>query len=61
MGRTCAWCGAVLRKTAASGRAVSHLLCHGCLEDLQLAQASTHMRSRDPALPGADLATAPTR
>ena len=37
MGSKCAWCDTVLRGHSFASQAVSHALCHGCLEDLRLA------------------------
>ncbi len=49
MGKTCAWCGTVLRALTGTGMATSHALCSGCLEELQTAlSASGLKRSSDP-------------
>ena len=39
MGRVCAWCGAVLRSYLGTSVSVSHGLCPGCLEELELSLA----------------------
>jgi hypothetical protein len=35
MGRICSWCGAFLTLTTGTRAQVSHVLCSGCLEELQ--------------------------
>lgn len=37
MGKTCAWCGTVLRGIVGTSVPTSHALCSGCLEELQSA------------------------
>jgi len=44
MGRTCAWCGTVIRGTTNSLAPVSHALCSGCLQDLRSALSANGLR-----------------
>jgi len=53
MGRICAWCGAVLSRTAISGSPVSHAICSGCRSELESALARTGLRVRGSATPPA--------
>jgi len=52
MGKTCAWCGTVLR--AMSGPSISttsHALCQGCLEELQTALSTNGLRAENSKPP----------
>jgi hypothetical protein len=45
MGKTCAWCGTVLRTIGGpSINQTSHALCQGCLEELQSALSTNGLR-----------------
>lgn len=45
MGKTCAWCGTVLRTiTGASITTAAQTLCQGCLEELQTALSTNGLR-----------------
>ncbi|MBW2424133.1 MAG: hypothetical protein JRG86_07785 [Deltaproteobacteria bacterium] len=39
MGRTCEWCGSLMRAVTGSATPSSHALCSGCLEELRSALA----------------------
>lgn len=44
MGKTCAWCGTVLRAISGTAIPTSHGLCQGCLDELQSALSSSGLR-----------------
>jgi hypothetical protein len=44
MGKTCAWCGTLLRATSGTAIPMSHALCHGCLDELQSALSSNGLK-----------------
>ena len=52
MGKTCAWCGIVLRTiTGPAITTTSHALCQGCLEELQTALSSNGLRAGESKTP----------
>ena len=44
MGRLCSWCGSFLSLATANQLPVSHVLCSGCLEDLQVKLSGEGLR-----------------
>ena len=52
MGKTCAWCGTVLRTISGSTIATtSQVLCQGCLEELQSALSTNGLRTSESQPP----------
>lgn len=52
MGKSCAWCGVVLRTISGPGITMtSHALCQGCLEELQTALSMKGLRTGEPTPP----------
>lgn len=48
MGKSCAWCGAILQSiTSPAVNTRSDALCSGCLEELQTALSTNGLRSRE--------------
>lgn len=48
MGRTCAWCGTLLRAvTGPSIATTSNALCQGCLDELQSALSANGLKPQD--------------
>jgi len=46
MGRLCSWCGSFLSLATVNQMPVSHVLCSGCLEDLQVGLTGEGLRLR---------------
>jgi hypothetical protein len=44
MGKTCAWCGTVLRTITGTAIPTSQALCQGCLDELQGALSSSGLK-----------------
>jgi hypothetical protein len=44
MGKTCAWCGTLLRAISGTAIPTSHALCQGCLDELSSALSSNGMK-----------------
>ena len=52
MGKSCAWCGVVLRTISGPGiTTTSQALCQGCLEELQTALSTNGLRTGEPTPP----------
>ncbi|HPG28552.1 MAG TPA: hypothetical protein PLW10_23170 [Myxococcota bacterium] len=51
MGKSCAWCGTVLRVVSGSAIPASHALCQGCLEELQSALSTKGLRRSEATPP----------
>lgn len=50
MGLLCAWCGSIMRPSGSVDAAISHVMCSGCYEDLEVALSRCGFRIHpDPA------------